>query len=307
MSIAGLQSKEPVGAVLTVGTKGANGAPTDRDRFYLKVPDSQGNERVPHPAFAAYNFFPQLGEEASEQQRGQHREREHAKRRNMHAVLVHASEVDVFEWHRKAQKLPAPFQNHSKLPSCTGDGVTAKRLAMVGDKVEFKDIPCPNDLCQFAIAPNERTPPCCKPWARLLFQPVWNSGSDGKPSPLPTPLMKFTTQSWHTVAGLVGMFKHISEQAALLGAQHGVNLYGLPFEMTLIQKSDAEKKSKFPVVRFSPTVTLQEFLIRQAQRVQQLAAGPSYIGLLDAPEQDPDVLLADKATIEPGPMQQPRG
>jgi len=288
MSIAGLQSKEPVGAVLTVGTKGPNGAPTDRDRFYIKVPDSQGNERVPHPAFGEFNGA------------------EPKYRQSMTCVLVHATEAECFEWHRKAQKFPAPFKNHSKLPSCTGDGTTAKRLAMVGDKVEFKEIPCPNDLCQYAIAPNERTPPCCKPWARLLFQPVWPAGTklaiQGR-----TPLMKFTTQSWHTIAGLVGMFKHISEQAALLGVQHGVNLYGLPFEMTLIQKSDAEKKSKFPVVRFSPTVNLQEFLIRQAQRVQQLAAGPSYIGLLDGPEQDPDVLLADKATIEPGPMQQPRG
>ena len=33
------------------------------------------------------------------------------------------------------------------------------------------------------------------PWGRLLFQPMWQDGSK-----LPTPLMKLTTQSWHSLS-----------------------------------------------------------------------------------------------------------
>ena len=40
--IEGLRGKEPVGAALTIGTKGPSGAPTDRDGSYIKVPDSSG-------------------------------------------------------------------------------------------------------------------------------------------------------------------------------------------------------------------------------------------------------------------------
>lgn len=54
--IHGLQGKEPVGAVLTIGTKSADkGFPTDRDRFYVKVPDSSNDVRVNHPAFSVFN------------------------------------------------------------------------------------------------------------------------------------------------------------------------------------------------------------------------------------------------------------
>ena len=275
--IQGLQGKEPVGAVLTIGTKSADkGFPTDRDRFYVKVPDSSNDVRVNHPAFSVFNGA------AAEL------------RRSVRGVLVHAAEAECFEWHRKAQKLPPPFQNHSKLPACTGDGKKAKRLALLPDKrVEHVEMPCPNELCQFAQAPNERTPPCCKPWARLLFQPIWQSDK------LPTPLMKFTTQSWHSISAIVGFFDYIREQAGLCGVQNP-QLFGLPFEMTLTEKSSPERKTKFPVIRITPTVQIQAFLLGQMQRGQQLAQGRQYVALLDAPEQDPDVLAADHAQVNVG-------
>jgi hypothetical protein len=275
--IAGLEGKEPVGAVLTIGTKSTDKRnPTDRDRFYVKVPDSSNDVRVNHPAFAVFHAAaPEF-------------------RRSVRGVLVHAAEVECFEWHRKAQKLPPPFQNHSKLPACTGDGKKAKRLALLPDKrVEHVEMECPNDLCQFAQAPNDRTPAWCRPWARLLFQPIWASDK------LPTPLMKFTTQSWHSIAALVGFFDHIREQAALCGVQNP-QLFGLPFELTLTEKSSPERRTKFPVIRIAPTVQIQAFLLAQMQRGQQLAQGRQYVALLDAPEQDPDVLAADHASVNVG-------
>lgn len=278
--IAGLHGKEPVGAVLTIGTKtGPKSHPTDRDRFYIKVPDSSDDIRANHPAFTAFNGAAP----------------EH--RKSVRGVLVHSSESECFEWHRKAQKLPQPFQNHSKLPACTGDGKTAKRLVMLADKkVEFMDMKCPNELCQYAQQPNPQTPPACKPWARLLFQPVWASDK------LPTPLMKFTTQSWHSIAAIVGFFDYIREQAALCGVDNP-QLFGLPFELTLAEKSSPEKRTKFPVVRLSVTIQLQAFLIGQMQRGQQLSQGKTYAALTDGSEQDPAVLKADFDTVNVG---QPR-
>jgi hypothetical protein len=287
--IEGLRPKEPVGAVLTIGTKGSNGAPTDRDRFYIKVPDSADGERIQHPAFGAFNTAAP----------------EH--RTNVRGVLVHATEPECFEWHRKAQKLQCaesgqPFRNHSKLPACTGDGRKASRLVLLeGGGIQHAEIPCPNDLCKFAQQPNPRTPPACKPWARLLFQPIWRDGSK-----LPTPLMKFTTQSWHTISALVGFFEHIREQAGHLGIANP-SLFGLTFEMTLTTKTSPEAKTKFPVVRFSPTMQVQAFLMAQAASVQELAGRKQYMALTDGAEQDPAVVLADKMTIEPAPMVQPHG
>jgi len=214
-------------------------------------------------------------------------------RQTIRCVLVHASPSDCFEWNRKAQKIMGGgFRNHPKLPACTGDGKKAKRLVMLSDgRAEYQDIPCPNDLCEFAQAPT-RGKPQCGPWMRLLFQPVWQSDK------LPTPLMKFTSQSWHTISGLVGMFEHIAEQAAQLGVS-APSLYGLPFEMVLVTKTDPVKKTSFPVVRFSPTVNLQAFLLAQQANRKQLAEAPQYVALLDAPEQDPDVIDADRRNIEP--------
>lgn len=277
--IAGLEGKDPVGAVLTIGTKGAKGFPVDRDRFYIKVPDSSGDVRAPHPAFTVFNTA------------------EPEKRKSIRGVLVHAQADECFEWHRKAQKLPPPFRNHSKMPACEGDGKQAKRLVMLeGGKVEHQDIACPNELCQFAIAPNERTPSCCKPWARFLFQPVWQTDK------LLTPLMKLTTQSWNSIKAFVGFFDFIEKQARLCGVDNP-QLFGLPFEITLGQKSDAEHKTAFPVLRITPLVIIQAFLIGQAERGQQLAERKQYVALLDAPEQSPDVLHMDHAEVS---VSQPR-
>ena len=292
VSIAGVTGRVPVGAVLTIGTKGPSGAPTDRDRFYIKVPDSTEGERACHPSYGPYNTARCAGC-VKEGKTDRNCPRCVSMRQTMRCVLVHANPADCFEWHRKAQKIMGGgFRNHPKLPACSGDGKRAKRLVMLSDgKAEYQDIPCPNDLCEFAQAP-ARGKPQCGPWMRLLFQPVWQSDK------LPTPLMKFTSQSWHTISGLVGMFEHIAEQAAQLGVE-SPSLYGLPFEMVLVTKTDPVKKTSFPVVRFSPTVNLQAFLLSQQANRKMLSEAPQYVRLLDAPEQDPDVIDADRRAIEP--------
>jgi hypothetical protein len=69
--------------------------------------------------------------------------------------------------------------------------------------------------------------------------------------------------------------------------------------MILVTKTDPVKKTSFPVVRFSPTVNLQAFLLAQQATRKQLADAPQYVGLLDAHEQNPDVIDADRRAIVP--------
>lgn len=279
--IADVRAKIPVGAVLTIGTKGPRGTPIDRDRFYLKVPEAaseagQGMQRALHPSFVPYN--------AAQPER----------RKAMRGVFVHGTEDQCFESSRKAQKITTPgFRNHPKLPACVStDGKTAQRLVMLSDdSPSFAEISCPGHLCQFAQSK------ICKPWMRLLFQPVWKADN------LPTPLFKFTSQSWNTAAACVGMFDYIREQARLLGVEKP-NLYGLSFEMLLGSKTDPTKQTSFPVVTFSVTAHLQEFLLSQREREQKLREAPNFIALPDAEEQEPETVLADKLGIEPTP--QPR-
>ena len=140
MSIAGVTGRVPVGAVLTIGTKGPSGAPTDRDRFYIKVPDSTEGERACHPSFGPYNTARCAGC-VKDGKTDRNCPRCVSMRQTMRCVLVHASPADCFEWNRKAQKIMGGgFRNHPKLPACSGDGKRAKRLVMLSDgKAEYQD------------------------------------------------------------------------------------------------------------------------------------------------------------------------
>ena len=104
VSIAGVTGRVPVGAVLTIGTKGPSGAPTDRDRFYIKVPDSTEGERACHPSFGPYNTARCAGC-VKEGKTERNCPRCVSMRQTLRCVLVHASPEDCFEWNRKAQKI----------------------------------------------------------------------------------------------------------------------------------------------------------------------------------------------------------
>lgn len=131
VSIEGVTGRIPVGAVLTIGTKGPSGAPTDRDRFYIKVPDSTEGERACHPSFGPYNTA-RCSACTKDGKADRSCPRCVSMRQTIRCVLVHASPSDCFEWNRKAQKIMGGgFRNHPKLPACTGDGKKAKRLVML--------------------------------------------------------------------------------------------------------------------------------------------------------------------------------
>jgi hypothetical protein len=115
-SIEGLSTTEPVGAVLTVGTKGPNGYPINTDRFYIKVRQENENRiRVDHPLFNSYNSA------------------DAGKRQTIRGNLVHATRAEAWVHHLRAQVLGKawrPFEKSHPLgrPICSGDGVKATRL-----------------------------------------------------------------------------------------------------------------------------------------------------------------------------------
>lgn len=279
--IDGLEGREPIGACLTVGTKGPKGNPIDRGKFYVKSPDMAGDgARPPHPAFRAFN------------------ENEGVFRQRVAGVLVHSAWPECFEFGLRAQVLPKHPTHPRKVPACVGDGVRAVRYAGTGEdgSHDFREIACPHDACEF----RQGDPKPCKPWMRFLFRPIWPG--EGK---LPTPLMKFTSQSWNTVRNFVGFRDYVESQARSLGVTDWT-WYGVTFEMTLTEKSDPSKKSRFPVVTITPTADVQSFLVAQRQMLRDVrqplpvAITSRPVALLDAPQQEPETIAEDIVETQPG-------
>lgn len=273
--IEGLEGRVPVGAVLTVGTKGPSGAPTHNDRFYFKspTPDASGG-RPEHPEFAAWN------------------KADASKRLTVRGHLVHSSREECFEYHLRAQVLPGRPGHPNKAPHCVGDGVRATRLSLVGQEWQSSEIECPNELCEFRQGEKK----ACRPTARLYFSTRWND--DPK---IPSMLVKLTTQSWNSIANILGFFDDLDAQRKALGLE-GVSLYGLPFMLSLTRKTKPSAKTAFPVLTITPLADIVEFLSKQRARLIEAAQMPRMIaaGVGMVPESTPEEIALDLATINPG-------
>jgi len=285
--IKGLEGKEPIGAVLTVGHKGSNGAPTDTDRLFVVVPQMAQGIRGAHPAYGKFN---DLGvsrpDDNSTREEIDKYKTALAARQTIKGNLVHATKAELFEYYLRAQILPGIKAHPRKAPHCTGDGQNATRW----NGKEFLPIVCPNELCEF----RQGDVKTCKPFMRFLFQPRWAQGS-----PLPMPLMKLTSGSWNSVRAFIGFFDYLMQQAHQLGLT-SPNFYGLPFVITLSRKSDPAHQRGYPVLAISTDGDLQGFLVNTEQRRKELEAIKPRAALTDGEQQDPIEVAADYATITPG-------
>lgn len=280
--IDGLEGREPVGAVLTIGKKGPKGAPVETDRFYFVSPFEADGIRQPLVEFKRFNEAPAPA------------------RQVIHGNLVHARIEEAWLHHLRAHKLPKPHPNHpGRRPACEGDGRRATRYGgpdAQGQDV-WREIDCPNQRCEF----RQGSPAACKPMGRLYFRPSWDHYRDETFHGLPTPLVKWTTSSWNTVANVIGFFGHVQAQARNLGLEQW-SVYGLPFELTLGRKTQPQHERSFPVVGISPLEhDLIGFFLFQKQQLAaaggrlQLAAGNT------SPEETaPEVIDADARAITPG-------
>lgn len=276
MSIKDLHPREPIGACVTIGVKDSQrGFPTGTDRWYIVNPREDAGVRALHPSFTGFNSAPP---EARKVLRGN---------------IMHSRMKDCFEYNLKAQVLPGHKGHPDKRPACVGDGVHARRWEGPGPD-DFFDIKCPNERCEF----RHTTPPACKPFARFLFRLRWKDES-----PLPTPLVKFTTGSWNTVANLVGFFEYLSNDdpenpgiVQQLGIQDNYSLFGFPFVLTLQYQTKASAKSKFPVVHISPECDPVQFFMRQRGDIA-LIQGARPIALPDPEQQDNSLVYEDVQSI----------
>ncbi len=258
--IAGLEGRDPIGVVLSIGRKkdgNEKGFPVERDRFHLVMPREENGVRPAHPAFAPFNNAPA------------------EKRQVIRGNLVHPNRADCFEYYRRAQVLDRRA-HPDRRPCCEGDGKDATRWVGPGPD-DWAKIPCPNKLCPFASG----EPAQCKPFSRLLFRLRWPEGN-----PLPCLLAKFTTGSWNSCANLIGFFDYIEETARQLGVAD-YKLFGFPFVLTLTQQTRPSQKTKFPVVTISPDdVDPIAFFTAQVQQRQALGAYHP-VALIDTtPEED---------------------
>lgn len=289
--IEGLEGRLPIGAAVTVGVKGPSGAPTNTDRFFFVLPhdvkDGKHSIRPLHPSFASFNGA------------------EPAKRQMLRGNLIHADRSECFSYNLRAQVL-APLDkwpaHPQKRPACTGDGNVATRYYGETGADDFREIECPNELCEFRQGAKK----LCKPFAQLLFRPRWSEGST-----LPTPLTKLTTGSWYSTAVLLGFFDYIAAQAKHLGME-SYSLFGLPFTLTLTRKTKPQEGQAFPVLAISPECDLIQFFLAQTESRSRLAAGnPALalpaVALTDPEMNDPEVLASDLAAITPTePITKPR-
>lgn len=280
--IHGLEPREPVGAVLSIGIKGDRGNPVERDRFHVldPLPDAS-NRRHHHVRFRSFN-------EASPEHR-----------RVVYGQIVHASSAEAFTHQLKNYRPRGNFPTHpNDLPFCTGDGRRASRYRGVqDDEHRFEEIVCPHDKCEFRqplrLANGRRGPTACKPWMKMVFRLVWKQGT------LPTVLCKYTSGSWNTTKSALGLFKQIDDMARMvLGEGRPYSIGGFCFSMTLGERTNKQERSRFPVVTFAPMedpIAFFEAQINRRERIEALEREP--IGLL---EESVESDVADYLAHEPG-------
>lgn len=287
--IEGLTAREPVDAVLTVGEKiMPKGYPGNTDRFFVHAAyeEKQGTigVRPNHPAFAKFNGAAP----------------EH--RKSIIGNIVHAERAECFVHSLTNQKAPDNSKwvnSPNQKPFCTGDGIRATRLYAIGDNgdEDFRSIPCPNDACEF----RQGDAKMCKPFARLYFRPQWPAGSS-----LPTPLMKFETRSWNTVANMLGFFEFI-ENAARGLALDSYTLFGFRFVLTLHRKTKATRQRAFPVVTMSPDVDPLTFFMQQRRDVALAGGRPllQLVGATSPEENEPEAIAASLRELSGEPPKVP--
>jgi hypothetical protein len=81
----------------------------------------------------------------------------------------------------------------------------------------------------------------------------------------------FTSQSWNTTKRALGLFKAIDDRARMVLGDRPYSLGGFVFSMTLGEKTNKQRGSRFPVVDFAPMVDPVDFFEAQLDRTRRVA------------------------------------
>jgi len=258
VGIEGLVGREPSRASLAVGKTGDRGAPVERDRFHVLLPNAQLRElggrtntvRDPHPSFAPFNG---AGPE---------------RRAVIQARLAHARISECFEFRRQAQVLPS-IVHPKKAPACQGDGVRARRWNP--ERSDYVEIQCPGERCPHTQKPDPSKPSACKPFMRFLARFDFPRDTTGRG--LPNLPFKFTSGSWNTVKNFVGFFESFKANCRNLGVDpDSIPLFGLPVSLQLQERTDPGQQRRFPVVSIvvAGDGDLIGWIVGQMERVRSL-------------------------------------
>jgi hypothetical protein len=254
--IAGIEGRENVGAVLTIGRKPDNGRgfPIEKDRLHIVNPIENAQKvRTHHPAFRAFNNADPKW------------------RQSVNGQIVHATEAGCFQYSLRNQQAPGQPVHPQQIPYCLGNGERARRWT----GSEFIDIPCPGDKCEFRQK-TAQGKPSCSPSMRFLFRPIWPETST-----MPSPLFKFTSNGWNSVRNFVGLFKQIADAAAAMGFDD-YSLAGLNITLTLTEQTNRALKSRFPVMHVVATDHPVDFFARQLE-MRRLMAERTRVKVLESP------------------------
>lgn len=253
--LPGLRPRQYPAVALTIGTKGDRGAPTDKERFYLKAADGDkvkyqtngGKEydalaKPPHPLFSEWHAG-RVGSRVS-----------------IPIKLAHLAQDDAFKYHFKGQPEMRGIPRHPRRgPGCYGNGQVAYRW----DGKAYATCRCPADQCPYRQG--ER--PECKPF-------MWLGGRLAIPG-LPSLSFEFKSYSIHSIANVAGFFQGFAEACIGMGVDPArVPLWGLPATLNLTQVTRPEKR--FPVVKLelggTDLLAWIEGQLKRADEMRTLAA-----------------------------------
>lgn len=305
--IPGLTGRRSVSCALTVGKKGANGAPTEKDRFHLLTGDADDAEfskrdggtykapmRKGHPDYEAFNA-------ASAQYR-----------KSIPAVLYHLRVEQAWEHRYNCGSGPVAVErgipaHPKKAAVCKGDGVNADRW----NGREYVRIPCPGDACPLRLpGPNFQgrpSKPPCGPWMRFIARTAWHR--DGKQ--LRDNTFKYTSGGWNSAAEFKGFFEEFNGICTGFGVDpRDVPLFGMPVRLTLSERTNVEAKSRFPVVTIAIDGELDMVAwighqLQTRETIKRMAMAAPVPALTDSHQQREEILNADYSVIEGPSIAQP--
>ena len=301
VGIDGLEGREPIPVKAATGFKGGPTAfPRWKNRFHLLYAEETDNWCDFHPAYTAFNMGYDV-DGVDNKNPKQPKQIEQLKRRTMlRGNLFHAYASECHLKQRKAYVLPDHKRPPGRRPTCVGNGTVAIRFT----DGEFKEIKCPGKHCMYVEREKwkdnkGRYYVPCSPFVKLIFRLRFlddvvtvDGERQSRPNPMPAMMCKFTSGGWDTAANLEGFFKQIERAAQRLGIENPI-LFGLPFVMTLYEKTKAETHSRWPVVKFTPECDLLEFFLKTQKQIAQLGTKPPEVPMIETHEGSDAVLASD--------------
>lgn len=287
--IEGLKGIEPIGAAVKIAIKGPRGFPEQRDRFHIReTHESPGGVCAPHPSFGFWNQPPEaayakikgadgataLGALDTRSEAYQAFARS---RRVIRGVLIGPWGETVwgdlprsdgmFSQLYRAQVLPGHRPPPGKRPTCSGDGVQARRWSGEKGPGDWRTIPCGGEACPFRQRPpgdKEKAP--CSPSTSLLFRLSFTPEVMERFRP-PTPVVRFSTNAWVSGRGLLGLKESMDRAAKDLGLE-SYNPTGFRFTMTLVERTGTG--TRYPAIDVSPDESAHDFLASASRRLLSL-------------------------------------